>query len=98
MMDGLVLMLLGIAFVTVGVTGYVIFGPLTCRHLQDRGQAQRMDGSSLSPTGLLWILRGGYRQLDDAGLRALALPARIMLVLTLAGLFLLLLRWLLVRA
>ncbi|MFB9068434.1 hypothetical protein [Pseudofulvimonas gallinarii] len=97
-MGGLVLLLLGIAFATVGVTGYVIFGPLTCRHLQDRGQAGLMAGSSLSPTGLLWILRGGYGQLGDAGLRALALPARIMLILTLAGVFLLVLRWLLVQA
>ncbi len=95
MMADLVLLLLGIAFATVGVTGYVIFGPLTCRHLKDRGLGGLMGGSSLSPTGLLWILRGGYRGSDDRNLRALALPARIMLFLTLAGLALVALRWLL---
>lgn len=97
-MTALVLLLLGIAFATVGATGYVIFGPLTCRHLLDRGQAQRMNGSSMSATGLLWILRGGYRDVADSNLRALAVPARIMLILTLSGLFLLLLRWLLAQA
>lgn len=91
----LLLLLLGIAFATIGATGYAIFGPLTCRHLLDRGHADAMNGSSLSATGLLWILRGGYRQFDDDGLRPLALPARIMLVLTLTGAILLIVRFLL---
>lgn len=94
-MTELMLLLLGIAFATIGATGYAIFGPLTCRHLLDRGHADRMDGSSLSLTGLLWILRGGYRAFDDDGLRLLALPARIMLILTLTGALLLLIRFLL---
>lgn len=94
-MIALILLLLGIAFATIGATGYAIFGPLTCRHLLDRGHADVMNGSSLSPTGLRWILKGGYRQFDDDGLRMLALPARIMLIMTLTGIALLLIRFLL---
>lgn len=85
----LLALLFGIAFTTVGLTGYAIFGPLTCRHLQDRGRAQEMDESSLSPTGALWILRGGYRRHPhDPGLRQLALPARIMAWMVVSGLVL----------
>lgn len=92
----LLLLLHGIAFATIGITGYAIFGPLTCRHLKDRGLGDEMDGSALSPTGLRWILLGRYRQhAGDPGLRQLALPARIMLVLTLGGLTLIGLRLLL---
>jgi hypothetical protein len=91
----LVLLLLGIALTTVGMTGYAIFGPLTCRHLQDRGQLHEMDGSSLSAKGLMWVLTGGYRRHDDRLLRQLALPARIMLWLALIGLALVLARLLL---
>lgn len=82
----LVLLLVGIAFATVGLTGYAIFGPLTCRHLEDRGLGGAMDHSSLSPRGLLWLLRGGDRHLDDRNLSHLATPARIMLWLILLGL------------
>jgi len=89
----LLLLLLGIALTTVGLTGYAIFGPLTCRHLQDRGRASEMDGSSLSPTGLLWVLSGGYRRHDDRMLGQLALPARIMLWLVVVGATLILLRF-----
>lgn len=88
----LLVLLHGIAFATIGATGYAIFGPLTCRHLQDRGLAHEMDGSSLSPTGLRWVLAGRHRRHDDANLRHLAVPARIMLWLTVTGLLLLLLR------
>ncbi|MCK9487925.1 MAG: hypothetical protein M0Q42_00720 [Xanthomonadales bacterium] len=94
-MLALLLLLMGVAMVTVGGTGYAIFGPLTVRHLTDRGQAHRVDGSSLSATGLRWILTGGYRQLDDANLRHLAVPARIMLWMILIGLVLVGLRMLL---
>lgn len=89
----LMIMLIGIAFATIGATGYAIFGPLTCRHLLDRGLAHEMDGSALSPIGLRWILTGGYRRHDDASLRQLAIPARVMLWLTLTGLLMLLLRF-----
>ncbi len=94
-MLSLIILLLGVAMVTVGVTGYAIFGPLTVRHLTDRGQAQRVDGSALSVTGLRWILAGGYRQIDDANLRQLAMPARIMLWMIVIGLALVGLRLLL---
>lgn len=89
----LLLLLHGIAFATIGATGYAIFGPLTVRHLADRGRAQEMAGSSLSWTGMRWLLAGRYRGHDDANLRSLALPARVMLLLVLAGLALLLLRY-----
>ena len=89
----LMIFLFGVAFATIGATGYAIFGPLTCRHLTDRGVAHEMDGSSLSPTGLLWILRGRYREHADRNLRQLALPARIMLCLIIAGIALLLIRF-----
>lgn len=88
----LLLLLLGIALTTVGLTGYAIFGPLTCRHMQDRGRIDDMDGSSLSARGLAWILSGGYRRHDDPLLRQLALPARIMLWLVLVGVTLILVR------
>lgn len=89
----LLLLLHGIAFATVGATGYAIFGPLTVRHLADRGRAHEMAGSSLSWTGMRWLLAGRYRGHDDPNLHRLALPARIMLLLVLAGLALLLLRY-----
>lgn len=88
----LLLLLMGIALATIGLTGYAIFGPLTCRHLQDRGRASEMDGSSLSPKGLMWILAGGYRRHEDTSLRQLALPARIMLWLVITGLAFILIR------
>lgn len=92
----LLLLLHGIAFATIGVTGYAIFGPLTCRHLKDRGLGREMDESALSPTGLRWILTAGYRRhAADPGLRQLAVPARIMLLLTMLGLTLIGLRLLL---
>lgn len=91
----LVLLLLGIALATVGLTGYAIFGPLTCRHLQDRGRLDEMDGSSLSAKGLVWVLTGGYHRHDDRSLRQLALPARIMLWLVVIGLALVLARFVL---
>jgi hypothetical protein len=89
----LLLLLHGIAFATVGATGYAIFGPLTVRHLADRGRAHEMAGSSLSWTGMRWLLAARYRGHDDANLQRLALPARIMLLLVLSGLALLLLRY-----
>ncbi|MDZ3823158.1 MAG: hypothetical protein U0S76_06110 [Pseudoxanthomonas sp.] len=97
-MAELLLLLFGIAFATIGGTGYAIFGPLTVRHLMDRGLADEVEGSSLSRAGLAWILAGRYRRHDDANLRRLALPARIMLALLLAGLLLFAAWWLLAQA
>lgn len=88
----LITLLLGIAFATVGLTGYVIFGPLTCRHLKDRGWDEVMDGSSFSIRGLRWIAAGRYRDHDDRMLHQLGVPARIMLWLTVAGLASILIR------
>jgi hypothetical protein len=52
-----------------------------------------MDGSSLTWTGMRWLLAGRYRDHADPNLHRLALPARIMLILVLAGLALLALRF-----
>jgi hypothetical protein len=89
----LVLLLVGIAFATVGLTGYAIFGPLTCRHLEDRGRGAEMGHSSLSMAGVSWLLRGGYRGDPDRNLRQLAAPARIMLWLIVVGLALTAVSW-----
>lgn len=91
----LVLLLIGIAFATVGLTGYAIFGPLTCRHLDDRGRGAEMGHSALSGTGIAWLLRGAYRGDPDRNLRQLAAPARIMLWLVVLGLAFTLVSWIL---
>ena len=90
----LVLLLVGIAFATVGMTGYAIFGPLTCRHLEDRGRGEEMAHSSLSTTGIGWLMRGAYRGDPDRNLRQLAAPARIMLWLIVLGLAFTAVSWL----
>ena len=82
----LILLLVGTALATVGLTGYAIFGPLTCRHLEDRGRGAEMGHSSLSTAGIAWLLRGAYRGDPDRNLRQLAAPARIMLWLIVLGL------------
>ena len=93
----LITLLLGIALSTIGLTGYAIFGPLTCRHLKDRGLDEVMDGSSFSIKGLRWIAAGRYRDYDDRMLRQLGVPARIMLWLTIAGLTSILIRFALMQ-
>ena len=91
----LLTLLFGIALSTIGATGFAIFGPLTVRHLADRGMAGEMDGSCLSPAGLRWLLLARQRRHDDRSLNGLATPATIMLWLVLIGLLLLALRLLL---
>lgn len=91
----LLTLLFGIALSTIGATGFAIFGPLTVRHLADRGLAAEMDGSCLSAAGLQWILLARQNRHDDRALNGLAMPATIMLWLVVVGLALLVLRLLL---
>lgn len=91
----LLLFLCSLAIVIIGLTGYVIFGPLTYRHLLDRNAT--VGASSFSPTFCWWLLRGGYRANRDANLSGLATPARILLSVILTGLLGCLL-WLLIKA
>ncbi|PKM08994.1 MAG: hypothetical protein CVV14_01420 [Gammaproteobacteria bacterium HGW-Gammaproteobacteria-4] len=80
----LLLILCSLATVILGLTGYVIFGPLTYRHLMDRRAT--VGSSSFAPVFWWWLLRGGYRANRDPNLSGLATPARIMLVIIASGL------------
>ncbi len=97
-MADLLTLLFGVALGTIGATGFAIFGPLTVRHLADRGAAQEMDGSCLSAAGLRWILLARHRGRGDRRLSGLATPATIMLWLVVIGLLLLAIRLLLAWA
>jgi hypothetical protein len=70
---------------TAGVTGYLIFGPLSYRHLMDREAEGGLGGSAFAPGFFAWLLRGDYRAMNDRGLDPLATPARIMLWTTAIG-------------
>lgn len=80
----LLLLLCSLATVILGLTGYVIFGPLTYRHLMDRHTT--VGSTSFGPAFLVWLLRGGYRAQHDANLSGLAVPARIMATIVITGL------------
>ena len=70
-------LLLGLALATAGLTGYLIFGPLTYRHLQDRNAT--VGASFLSPAFVRWLLlQRGYRGTPDRNLSGLATPAFIL--------------------
>jgi hypothetical protein len=77
-MAGMFVLLVFIALATAGLTGYVIFAPLTWRHLLDRGWAAQADGSPITPGGLWWLLRGRFAQFNDRGLNGLGRPAQIL--------------------
>lgn len=79
----LLLLLCSLATIILGLTGYVIFGPLTYRHLMDRRTT--VGSTSFGPIFLWWLLRGGYRAQHDANLTGLAIPARIMALIILTG-------------
>jgi hypothetical protein len=82
-MAGLLWLLTMLALAISGLSGYAIFGPLTYRHLQDQ---QRVVGeSAFDPAFLGWILTGRYRFHADPLLPKLAVPARGLLLVALAG-------------
>ncbi|HRO64054.1 hypothetical protein [Thermomonas sp.] len=85
----LFLALLAFAISIAGGTAFVIFWPLTLVHIRDRHpqiKTQLGPGAFLRPAALLWLLRGGYRATPDSNLSALATPARISVLVILAGL------------
>ena len=72
------LLLLTVAMAVSGAAGYLIFGPLTYRHLQDRDTHREVGTSSFAPSFVAWLLRGRYRAAGDARLDGLATPARVL--------------------
>ena len=90
-----------LCFVGVAIAGFsafVIFWPLTLVHLRDRHPALAADfgaGAFLGATPLHWLLARRYRELADASLSGLATPARVSLLVMLAGLGLAAALWLL---
>lgn len=88
--------LLFVAIAIAGATAFVIFWPLTLVHVRDRqpGIAAHLGtGAFLKPLALAWLLRGGYRAVDDPSLSGLATPARISLLVIFLGLGLAGLLW-----
>ena len=72
-----------------GATAFVIFWPLTLVHVRDRHAAlaaELGEGAFAKPSALAWLLRGGYRTAADRNLSGLATPARIALLVIIAGL------------
>ncbi|HSR64068.1 MAG TPA: hypothetical protein VLM17_00465 [Xanthomonadaceae bacterium] len=87
-----------VAMAIAGATAFVIFWPLALVHVRDRQPgiaAELGTGAFLRPSALLWLLRGGYRSVRDPSLSGLATPARVSLIVILAGLALAGLLWLL---
>lgn len=80
----LLLLLSSLATAIIGLTGYVIFGPLTYRHQMDRRIT--VGPSSFAPPFWLWLLRRGWRAHADRNLTGLAVPAWIMLLVIIIGL------------
>lgn len=81
--------LLFVALAIAGATAFVIFWPLALVHVRDRhpGIAGQLgSGAFLKPSALAWLLRGHYRQARDPQLSGLATPARVSLIVILAGL------------
>lgn len=70
---------------TAGLTGYLIFGPLSYRHQQDHERTEGIGGHAFAWPFFVWLTVGGYRVHRDRNLDALATPARIMLWLMVVG-------------
>jgi hypothetical protein len=92
------LLLLSSGLAASGLFGYLIFGTLAYKHVEERGRDASLGGSSLSPAFFWWILSGRYRTRGDRGLDGLAVAAQWLgwtLVIGLAGsgLWLLLQAW-----
>jgi hypothetical protein len=66
-----------------GATGYLIFGPLAYRHLQDRKAT--VGGHAFSPAYLAFLLQGRFRGLQDRNLNGLATPAQLLLSCAIFG-------------
>lgn len=79
------ILMLALGVWTAGFTGYVIFGPLSYRHLMDRQATAGAGEHAFAPAFWRYLVRGDYRACADRNLDALATPARIMLWLVVAG-------------
>ena len=89
--------LLFVAIAIAGATAFVIFWPLALVHIRDRHPqitAVLGTGAFLKPSALAWLLRGDYRGARDTQLSGLATPARVSLIVIIAGLVLAGLLWL----
>lgn len=81
--------LLFVAFAIAGATAFVIFWPLALVHVRDRHPdvaRQLGAGAFFKPSALSWLLRGSYYETRDPQLSGLATPARVSLIVILAGL------------
>ena len=81
--------LLFVAIAIAGATAFVIFWPLALVHIRDRHPqitAVLGTGAFLKPSALAWLLRGDYRSARDTQLSGLATPARVSLIVIIAGL------------
>jgi hypothetical protein len=72
----MILLLLSLAVWTAGLTGWLIFGPLTYRHLQDRDQHHGKGGWFFSPTFFCWVLMLGWCMLVGGVASVIALVSR----------------------
>ena len=84
----LFLALTAFAIAIAGATAFVIFWPLTLIHIRDRHPqitARLGEGAFLKPQALWWLVRGDYRAAGDRSLSGLATPARISMLVILAG-------------
>lgn len=74
----MIVLLSALAVWTAGLTGWLIFGPLTYRHLQDRDQQQGKGSWFCSPAFMRWVLTRGWADSSDQNLRGLAAPAMVL--------------------
>lgn len=77
------LLLLATGIGLSGITGYLIFGPLAYRHLQDRKRT--VGAHAFAPSFLAYVLGGRFRALSDRNLNGLATPAQVLLICSIAG-------------
>jgi hypothetical protein len=66
-----------------GITGYLIFGPLTYRQSCDHGI--RVGSHAFAPSFMGWILVGRFRSTRDPSITGLATPAQLLGWCTLIG-------------
>ena len=93
--------LLFLALAIAGATAFVIFWPLALVHIRDRHPeitAVLGHGAFLKPAALAWLLRGDYATARDRSLSGLATPARVSLLVIIAGLALAGMLWLWAQA
>jgi len=89
------LLCFGIAI--AGLTAFLIFWPLTLIHIRDRYPALAFEwgnGAFLRAHSLYWLLTRRFLALNDRNLSGLAKPARLALLVMLAGLMATCVLWL----